>query len=100
MNFENQTLTGDVTLDGNVFRSCTFRDCTLHFHGGHVDIAGRNTYQGVVYQFHDEAERTVRLLAALYSHDGRSAMLEMLEQINAKRSEHIAVVALAGDSGK
>lgn len=85
MNHENETLTGDVTLDDTVFSGCTFRDCRLHYRGGHFRIDGPTTYERVTYSFEGSAENTVRMLARLYaSEDGGPEMVaQMLRDLGA-----------------
>jgi hypothetical protein len=40
MRFEKQTLTGVVTFDDNDFVECTFKDCTIQYHGGRYSFVG------------------------------------------------------------
>ena len=76
MRYVGKTLSGDVTLDGNEFRGCTFRNCVIHYSGGDYRILAPAIYENVEWRFHDAAERVVRLLGALRT--GSPADIERL----------------------
>lgn len=63
-----ETFEGErISLDGESFVDCTFRDCTLVYEGGEIPPAIHdNRFRGCRWQFEGAAGRTVSFMAAMY----------------------------------
>lgn len=49
-------------LDGNEYRHCTFRDCTLIYQGGELPKLQNNLMDNCHFKLEEAAERTVAFL--------------------------------------
>lgn len=81
--FENQTFTGDITLDYNDFINCTFGDgSVIHYGGGQYSLQSPTFAGGIRFTFHDNAHRTLIWLKFLSSMpNGRQLIDSILESI-------------------
>jgi hypothetical protein len=70
--FENST----EVLDGKEYRGCEFRGCTLVYNGGPLPALIENHFIDCGWQFGEAAERTIRLLAGLYTQPGSRQLIE------------------------
>jgi hypothetical protein len=75
MRFENQTFTGEVTLDFNQFVRCTFQRCTVYFHGFDYQLI-ETRMEEVRFAFGGPANNTRGLLKTL-----RQQEPEVFEQL-------------------
>ncbi len=69
--FENST----VQLDGQEFRSCTFRDCQLTYGGGKPPVLVGCKFYGLSMAFTGAAADTLTFVTALY-HGGFKGFIE------------------------
>ena len=71
MKNQNKTFSNEtIHMDFNEFDSCTFKDCTLVYHGfGPVSIVGCS-FHNVKWTFADAASHTMNFLAGLYAGAG------------------------------
>ncbi len=65
MEYEGQTLSGAVELDGNSFIDCRFQDATLIYRGGVAPRLINCSFDPAQMEFQDAAANTVRLLGAM-----------------------------------
>ena len=65
MEYEGQTLSGAVELDGNSFDNCRFKDATLIYRGGDAPRLVNCSFDPAQVEFQDAAANTVRLLGAM-----------------------------------
>ena len=83
MKFTNRTFDNEtVTLDYNEFDSCTFKDCTLAFHGGGFSFTGPTAMNNVRFGVFEAANRTLLFLKML-----KAVMPELFEQLLANAGE-------------
>ncbi|CAN5182664.1 hypothetical protein BH10PSE2_BH10PSE2_08690 [soil metagenome] len=62
---KNQTLTGQVSLDGKTFRDCEFVDAQLMFEGGAAPVFINCRFQRSRFGFDGAAANTVNFLRAM-----------------------------------
>ncbi|HZF41896.1 MAG TPA: hypothetical protein VEZ48_00615 [Sphingomonadaceae bacterium] len=65
MEFRDQKLTGQVTLDGNSFFDCHFEKATMVFAGGTPPTLSSCTFNDSVFKFEHAASNTVSLLRGM-----------------------------------
>ncbi len=70
--FEAQTL----TIDGHVYRNCTFNRCMLTYAGGELPVMVDNSINNCQWNFDGHAARTIQFMAGLY----QGGMREVIEQ--------------------
>lgn len=79
MRFENQTLTSDVTIDGNEFVDCTIENCVVHHYGGPFSFAN-SSFRNVRFAFHDASNNALAFLRLIHSMpNGAQLLAELLE---------------------
>lgn len=62
---KDQTLTGSVALDGNVFRNIDFRDCQLIYEGGTPPQFDNCRFETASFTFQGPAGATLAFLRAM-----------------------------------
>lgn len=66
--FRNETFSDqEIVVDGNLYESCGFFDCTLIYQGGEPPDFLRCSFQGGKVQMEGTASRTARYLNVLYA---------------------------------
>ena len=90
MRYFDQTFSDTkVRLDGNHFRNCTFRDCTIEFGGRAAGtMIEECAFFGCQWAFVDAAADTIRFMEMLYANfgpDGKELIERTFEGI--RRSE-------------
>ncbi|GBF05590.1 hypothetical protein DAERI_050099 [Deinococcus aerius] len=74
--FQNQVFENTrVDLDGNEYRNCTFRRCTVVYSGGQVPLISGCDFNGCEFGFSDAAERTLIFMNRMY-HGGFQNIIE------------------------
>ena len=63
--FEDETLTGRVTLDGASFERCVFNGAVLVYSGGAPPMIQNCSFRDVRFEFQDAAARSLALLKAM-----------------------------------
>jgi len=70
-----------VILDGNDFKACEFRNCTLTYNGGEL-LMSQCHFAGGHWKFGGGALRTILLLRDIYASPGGKEQVEqVLDQI-------------------
>ncbi len=89
LHFDKTFVDTTVRLDGNQFRNCTFRNCTIEFGGRAAGTAIENcAFHACQWAFVDAAADTIRFMEMIYAHfgaDGRDLIERTFEGI--RRSE-------------
>jgi hypothetical protein len=81
--FENET----ITLDGNDYIDCTFRNCRFLYAGGDFNIE-RIRFDSLELTAEGAAARTVMLLRSLWSDElGRQLVLGLLDPAAAETKQ-------------
>ena len=65
LRYADQTMTGQVLLDGCTFERCRFDRAVLIYRGGTPPVIAGCVFDGVTFQFQDAAARTLALLQAM-----------------------------------
>jgi hypothetical protein len=65
IHYADQSLTGQILLDGCVFERCRFERAVLVYRGGTPPTISACAFDGVSFQFQDAAARTLALLQAM-----------------------------------
>lgn len=82
MKVTNTTFRGEeVLLDGNEFEGCVFESCVIVYGGGAEVTLANNTFDQCDWRFVDAAERTLRMLHALYHGGGKELIEATFENI-------------------
>ena len=63
--FKDQTLTGDVALDGNIFRNIEFKDAQLVYYGGVPPTFDNCRFNQASFTFREHAANTLIFLRAM-----------------------------------
>jgi hypothetical protein len=63
--YADQTLTGQILLDGCTFERCRFEGAVLIYRGGTPPVIAGCAFDRVNFQFQDAAGRTLALLQAM-----------------------------------
>jgi hypothetical protein len=81
MLFEQQTFQkGErIILDGNEYKACDFRDCTVVYNGGELSIGQGCSFGNCKWEFGDAAIRTINLMRMIYHMHGSGS--EFIEGI-------------------
>ena len=92
MNFRGRTFQNeDVTLDGNSFENCTFRNCRVIFRGSAAtNLVGNQFGEGVNWVFDGPAALTIAFLSALYRGGAKELVEQTLENIRRGRVQPTA----------
>ncbi|WP_420478611.1 hypothetical protein [Brevundimonas sp. FT23028] len=61
----NQTLTGDQTLDANVYIDCVFENARMNYHGGVPPGFENCSFKASRFSFHGPAAYTLGFLKAM-----------------------------------
>ena len=75
MKFIKQTFTEDISIDYNEFIDCTFKNCTIWFHGGLFSLVNAK-FDNVRFGCANEAEVTLSFLRMV-----RTVNPKLLEQL-------------------
>ncbi len=78
MKFENQTFTGDITLDYNEFIDCEIKDCNVLYHGGKFSLV-RTKLNNVRFGLSGPANDTLIFLRLVRA-NGPHLLDELLDQ--------------------
>ena len=65
MTYRNETLTGEVELDGKEFDNCTFSGASLIYRGGQPPTLNECDLTDFTFEFRGAAANTVALLRAM-----------------------------------
>jgi hypothetical protein len=65
---------GTLTLDGNSFTNCTFRDITFHYSGGPVEMADCK-FERFSFQFGGDLAQGLHTLYQLFGTEGMLTLL-------------------------
>lgn len=81
--FKDQTLTGDVALDGNIFRNIQFKEAVLNYAGGQPPRFDNCAFDTTSFSFRDSAASTLHFLRAMApeSTNMRSVVLGLLPEL-------------------
>ena len=81
MEFRDQDFTGqEITLDGNTFTGCTFRNCRVVFRATAPCTLTANSFkENINWTFDGPAALTVQFMTALYHGMGKGGR-ELIEQ--------------------
>jgi hypothetical protein len=81
--FKDQTLTGDVVLDGNAFQNIQFKNAVLSYAGGQPPRFDNCAFDTTSFSFRDTAASTLQFLRAMApeSTNMRSVVLGLLPEL-------------------
>ena len=70
-----------VTLDGESFSDCEFRDCRMIYSGGGVPHFDHCRFDGCEWRFDDAAARTLEQLKLIWGVGGKAPVQAMIKDI-------------------
>lgn len=70
-----------VTLDGESFSDCEFRDCRMVYSGGEVPVFKDCTFHDCEWKFEDAAARTLAHLKVVWAAGAKPAVQAMIKEI-------------------
>jgi len=70
-----------ITLDGESFTDCEFRDCRLVYSGGGVPVFENCKVENCEWKFEDAAARTLAHLKAVWGAGGKAPVQAMIKEI-------------------
>ncbi|MGX1588780.1 hypothetical protein [Brevundimonas diminuta] len=81
--FKDQTLTGDVALDGHVFRNVDFNDAILTYTGGVAPAFDNCRFNNASFSLRGSAANTLHFLRAMApeSTNMRSVVLGLIPEL-------------------
>ena len=81
--FKDQTLSGDVVLDGNTFRNIQFKDAVLNYEGGQPPRFENCAFDTTSFTFREAAGNTLQFLRAMApeSANMRSVVVGLMPEI-------------------
>ena len=74
-----------VTLDGQSFSSCEFRDCRLVYAGGEPPSFDDCRFEGCEWKLDDAAARTIALLKLVWGVGGKAPVQAYIKDITGAR---------------
>lgn len=82
--FKDQTLTGDVALDGNTFANIHFKNAMLNYAGGVPPRFDNCAFDTTSFNFRDSAANTLQFLRAMApeSTKMRSVVFGLMPELN------------------
>ena len=80
----NQTLSGDIAIDGQVFINCEFKDARLLFDGGTPPNFDNCRFTNSRFGFQSEAANTLNFLRAMLPHQSnmRQVVFGLMPELN------------------
>jgi hypothetical protein len=70
-----------VTLDGEAFSDCEFRDCRMIYSGGEAPHFDDCRFSGCEWKFEDAAARTLTHLKMIWAVGGKAPVQAMIKEI-------------------
>ena len=70
-----------VTLDGEAFSDCEFRDCRLIYAGGEPPLFTGCNFVGCDWKYDDAAARTLSFLKVVWSVGGKAPVQALIKDI-------------------
>jgi hypothetical protein len=70
-----------VTLDGEAFSDCEFRDCRLVYSGGALPSFASCRFEGCEWKFEGAAGRTLAHLKLVWGAGGKAPVQAMIKEI-------------------
>ena len=74
-----------VTLDGESFDACEFRDCRLVYSGGETPVFQNCQFHGCEWKQDDAAARTLAYLKAVWNAGGKPTVQALIKDITVAR---------------
>jgi hypothetical protein len=74
----DQSLTGEIDVDGKRFINCRLEKIRLRFEGGVLPFFENCQFEDIIWNFHGAALRTIQLLQAQNYHGDAQEMIDMM----------------------
>ncbi len=70
-----------VTLDGEEFSDCEFRDCRMVYSGGEPPVFSQCRFDGCDWKFDEAAGRTLAFLKLVWTVGGKAPVQAVIKEI-------------------
>lgn len=74
-----------VTLDGETFSDCEFRDCRMVYAGGETPVFQGCSFVGCDWKYDEAAARTLAHLKLVWNAGGKASVQALIKDITVSR---------------